>query len=199
MKKIFLVLLFFCLVRPAGAAGPLSALTTAGKGIDACDSDLFGKGADLNRITRRAAEDILKRHARKGGDGATAFLDAAAAAGAGNPAQAALIAQLLASEMRSFAVSGINSCLFAGKEGARPVGAGGLFGPALDKMPPGRREIKAGRVLSQDKDYAEVTGIFSDPRAGDFPLVLALERQNGVWRIVEIKNVPELVDRAAGR
>jgi hypothetical protein len=201
MKKLAVILLLFCGIRPACAAGPLSAAETAQRGIDACDSDLFSRGVDMDRVALRAVEDLLKagfgkERGENKAEGPAAFL---VAAGAGNPEQAALIGRLLASELRGFAVSGINSCLFAGREEARPAQSGSLLAPALRGLAPGRREIKAGAILAPGKDKAEITAIFTDPRAGDFPLVLTVERLNGEWRIVEINNVSELLDKAASR
>ncbi|MDR2124401.1 MAG: hypothetical protein LBP38_05385 [Desulfovibrio sp.] len=202
MKKVFLILsLLLCGIRPAaGADGPLSAAETAQKGIDACDSDLFSKGVDMDRVALRAVQDILKEdvlsgQAEKKAGGAAGLL---ASLGAASPEQAALIARLLASELRGFAVSGINSCLFAGKEGAQSPRSGGMLAAALDRLPSGRREIRAGKILRLDKGKARISAEFVDPRAGAFPLVLGVERQNGAWRIVEIDNVPELLEQAAG-
>jgi hypothetical protein len=202
VSNLFLVLLLLLLmsgIRPAGAAGPLSAAETAQMGIDACDSDLFSRGVDMDRVALRAAQDLLKdgnlkgQAEKKAGDAAGILL----ALGAGNPEQAALIGRLLASELRGFAVSGINSCLFAGKEGAQPARSGGMLASTLNRLAPGRREIKAGKILDREKDKARISAEFVDPRAGTFPLILGVERQNGAWRIVEIDNVPELLERAA--
>jgi hypothetical protein len=200
MKKLFLVLLLLlCGISRAGAAGPLSAAETAQKGIDACDSDLFSRGVDMDRVALRAVQDLLKDDGLKGqadkktGDAAEILLTLSA----GNPEQAALIGRLLASELRSFAVSGINSCLFAGKEDAQPAQSGGLLASMLNRLAPGRREIKAGKILDRNRDKARISAEFIDPRAGTFPLVLGVEQQNGAWRIVEIDNVPELLERAS--
>ncbi|MDR1686901.1 MAG: hypothetical protein LBR82_10805 [Desulfovibrio sp.] len=203
MKKLFLVLLLLiCGSRPVtGADGPLSAAETAQKGIDACDSDLFNRGVDMDRVAFLAMQDLLKADILKGeagkkNGGAAEIL---ITLGAGSPEQAALIGRLLASELRGFAVSGINSCLFAGKEGAQPAQSGGMLASTLTRLAPGRREIKAGKILDRNKDKARISAEFVDPRAGTFPLVLGVERQNGAWRIVEIDNVPELLERAAAQ
>jgi hypothetical protein len=201
-STLFLILLLLmCGIRPAGAAGPLSAAETAQQGIDACDSDLFNRGVDMDRVAFRAMQDILKQDVLKGeaGKKAGGAAELLASLGAGSPEQAATVARILASEVRGFAVSGINSCLFAGKEGAQPPQSGGMLASTLNMLAPGRREIRAGKILAQDKDKdkARISAEFVDPRAGTFPLVLGVERQNGVWRIVEIGNVPELLERAA--
>ncbi|MDR3176398.1 MAG: hypothetical protein LBU06_07700 [Desulfovibrio sp.] len=199
MSGIGIILLFLlsglCVsgAAPAGAAGPLSALARAQEGIDTCDSGLFNSAVDLGAITDKAATALLSAMRKASVEGrleGPAALIVSLAGTVSDGGQDKLIRQLLHSEIKSFLAAGINSGWFAGRENPAPGGRG--FASYLKNIPRGRREIVPGKIVSEAGDKAVVTGRFIDPQAGALPLLLELERRDGVWRVVEIKNAAEL-------
>ncbi|MDR0828256.1 MAG: hypothetical protein LBN33_10385 [Desulfovibrio sp.] len=204
-SKIFLFL-FCCLFTSAlpgpaaQAGGPLSALTLAQNGIDQCDSDLFNKAVDVGEVTDHAADALLAALLKASSEGrldASAGMVISLVKMAKDSGQDKFIKQLLLSEIKSFLASGINGGWFAGKADEKTQSPGSGFAAYLKKLPRGRRTILPGKVLSESGDQAEVSATFTDPQAGAFPLVLGLKRQDGVWRVMEIKNAMELFTQAA--
>ncbi|MDR1489375.1 MAG: hypothetical protein LBS65_02655 [Desulfovibrio sp.] len=197
-KPVIHLFLLLCLcisgATPASAADPLSALVRAQEGIDTCDSGLFNSAVDLGAITDKAATALLNALRKASSEGrleGPAVLIVSLAGTMSDGGQDKLIRQLLHSEIKSFLAAGINSGWFSGQEKHAPGGGGG-FASYLKKIPRGRREIIPGKIVSEAKDSAVVTARFLDPQAGALPLLLELERRNGVWRVVEIKNAAEL-------
>jgi hypothetical protein len=183
--------------------GPLSALAVIQEGVDKADSDLFEQGADLNSLLRAASETLiasLKQQAAEGklGD-ANMALGLAIASMDGDSSQAVFIRQLLLSEVRGFVISGINGGYFAGQPNGSIKPSRASLASTLPKMPQGRREIIPGAITSQEGDKATATATFVDPGAGRLPLELALKRENGRWRVTEVLNAAELLNRTRGK
>ncbi|MDR2800198.1 MAG: hypothetical protein LBB52_02900 [Desulfovibrio sp.] len=190
---LLFILLGLCVSGVARAADPLSALARAQQGIDTCDSGLFNSAVDLGAVTDKAATALLKALRKASSEGrleGPAALIVSLAGTVSDGGQDKLIRQLLHSEIKSFLAAGINSGWFAGQENPAPGGGG--FASYLKNIPRGRREIVPGKIVSEARDKAVVTGRFIDPQAGALPLLLELERKDGVWRVVEIKNATEL-------
>ena len=194
----------FSIVSPqAQAASPLSAIVKAQQGIDACDSDQFNQAVDVPSVVNKASDALLKalrRQAEEGTLGDSNIGMALALAGMAEEAgQGGIIRQLLLSEVKGFVATGINGGYFAGRPNNTVQAPRGSLASTLEKLPPGRREIAPGKVLSDKDGRALVTGTFADPKAGRLPLELALEKQNGQWRIVEITNAQALFEETARR
>lgn len=187
----------------AWASEPLSALVTAQKGVDACDSDLFNQAVDVPSVVNKASDSLIKALRTLSAEGtlgdSNIALALALAGMAEQAGQADIIRQLLVSEVRGFVAAGINGGYFAGRPNNTVQPPRGSLASTLDKLPPGRREIVPGRVLSDKEGKAVVSGVFVDPQAGRLPLELALELRNGQWRIVEITNAQSLFEEAARR
>ena len=187
--------------RDARAAGPLDSLASIQKGIDGCDSDAVTRVLDIPAVVSAASDalvDALQQQAADGNLGDSNLAMVLAFAGvAKESGQAAMINQLLVSEVRGFVVSGVNGGYFAGSPNGSIKPSRASLASALDKMPQGRRQIIPGAVLSQENGRATVSGTFVDPKAGRLPLELVMEEQGGVWRVVEIANARSLFQEAA--
>lgn len=203
------VLAVFCLClvtvmsRTAWAEGsPLESLHLAQRGVDECNADYFNQAVDLPSVVDKAASAMLaalSKQAEEGnlGDGGLAM--AVGMLSTVDENAAALLRPLLVSEVRGFINSGINGGYFAGKPNGSVKPRRGTLASTLEKMPPGRRQILPGKVLSQKDELASVSAFFIDPEAGSFPLILAMQRENGLWRVKEISNAQELFDEASRR
>jgi hypothetical protein len=212
--RLPLLLLLFALalsaagaLRPAPAtaasASPLDALVAAQKGIDKKDSDLFNRSVDVESVALRASDTLLAflRARTASGDPPAGNLGMllALAAMAQESGQAELVRQLLVSEVKSFVAAGINGGYFAGTPDRTVKLPKSSLAATLPKIPKGRREITAGKVLAETEGKATVSAAFVDPGAGRLPLELALERKQGRWRVVEIINARSLFEQALER
>ena len=187
----------------AASSDPLSAVVTAQRGIDEADSDLFNRAVDVDSVLNKASATLNKAlreqlAAGKMGGGAGAMIMLFTAA-EDDPAQAGLLKQFMISEVKSFVASGVNGGYFAGKPNGRVKPERGTLAGTLPKMSKSRKELVPGKVLSHQDDKATVSATFVDAKAGRFPLTLALERQNGNWRVTEVVNAAELLDEATNR
>ena len=187
----------------AASSDPLSAIAMAQRGIDESDVDLFNRAVDVDSVLNKASGTLnaalreqLAAGKMGGGTGAMVLLLTSAEE---DSAQAGLLKQLMISEVKSFVAAGINGGYFAGKPNGRVKPERGTLAGSLPKMSKGRKELSPGKVLSQKDDKATVSAMFTDPKAGRFPLTLALERRDGQWRVMEIANAAELLDEATNR
>jgi ABC-type transporter MlaC component len=193
------------LPRPLlAASGPLGALTTIQQAVDSADSDLFEQAADLNSLLQTSADALmqsLKHQADQGalGNSQIAMALALSSAMGGDAAQASFLRQLLLSEVRGFVISGINGGYFAGQPNGSIKPSRVSLASLLEKMPKGRREIVPGKVLSHKDGQATVSATFVDPGAGSLPLELALQEENGRWRVTQVLNAAELFALTAQR
>lgn len=203
----FTLLLFvFCIAAsvPSGAAaGPLESLAGVQRGIDECDSDSVTRTVDIPSVVGKASDslvEVLQQQSAEGtlGDSNLAMVLALAGV-AQESGQAAMIRQLLISEVRGFVVSGVNGGYFAGKPNGSVKPSRTSLAGSLEKMPQGRRQVIPGRILSQQDGAARVSATFVDPKAGRLPLELAMEEREGVWRVVEIVNARALFQEVAQR
>ncbi|MDR0339122.1 MAG: hypothetical protein LBH65_02465 [Desulfovibrio sp.] len=197
----------FCFVLSltpnAAKANPLEALERAQRGIDECNSDIFNGAVDMPAVIDKASEALmagLRKQADEGKLGDSNIAIALMLLGAvEDSSQTGLVKQLMLSEVKGFIATGINGGYFAGKPDPAIKPSRGSLASTLTKMPKGRREILPGEVLSHKDNVASVSGTFVDPKAGRFPLVLTVEKENGIWRIKEISNAQALVEEAVGR
>jgi ABC-type transporter MlaC component len=193
------------LPRPLFAAGgPLDALSTIQQAVDKADSDLFAQAADLDSLLQTSSDALmqsLKQQADQGALGSSqiAVVLALSSAMGGDSAQASFIRQLLLSEVRGFVISGINGGYFAGQPNGSIKPSRASLASLLEKMPEGRREIVPGKVLSRKDGKATVSATFVDPGAGSLPLELALQEENGHWRVKQVLNAAALFELAARR
>ena len=178
-------------------------MVTAQRGIDEADSDLFNRAVDVDSVLNKASATLNKALREQlaegkmgGGAGAMIMLFTAAE---DDPAQAGLLKQFMVSEVKSFVAAGVNGGYFAGKPNGRVKPERGTLAGTLPKMSKSRKELVPGKVLSHQDDKATVSATFVDAKAGRFPLTLALERQNGNWRVTEVVNAAELLDEATNR
>ena len=198
--------LYFCTAARAEgriADSPRMALVRAQESVDAANSMLFEEAVDVASVVDKASDallDALTELALQGelGNSNMAVL-LALAASAKDSGQIALLKPLLASEVKNFVATGINSGFFAGKPDATLSPSRGSLAASLKKMPKGRREIIPGKLISEEGNKARMKALFIDPRAGRLPLDLKLERQSSGWRVVEIANAKELFNEAAKR
>lgn len=206
----FAALIVLCMVfgfafpQPVLAdSDPLSAITLAQQGIEQSDSDLFNRAVDVDSVLNKAS-DTLNTALREqfaagklsGGAGAMILLLSTSEE---DSAKAGLVKQLMVSEVKDFLAAGINGGYFAGKPNGTIKPSRGTLASTLPKMSKGRKELIPGKVLSQKDGKAMVSATFADAKAGRFPLTLALERQNGNWRVTEIANAAELLEEATKR
>lgn len=198
-----LVSLTFCPLARAASSDPLSAIVKAQQGIDQSDIDIFNQAVDVDSVLNKASGSLntalreqMAAGKLGGGAGAMVLLLSSAE---GNPAQAGLLKQYMLSEVKSFVAAGVNGGYFAGKPNGRVKPESGTLAASLPRLSKARKELVPGKVMSQQGDKATVSATFVDAKAGRFPLALALERQNGNWRVTEVTNSAELLEEATNR
>lgn len=190
-------------VLPCQASdNPLDSLHLAQRGIDECNADAFNRAVDVSAITGKASDALLsalRKQAASGNMGDSGLALAVGMLGSADEGTTSLIKPLLISEVRGFINTGINGGYFAGKADGSVTPSRGSLASTLEKMPEGRRQIVPGKLLAREGSKATVSGVFIDPKAGSFPLVLEMQHENGLWRVKEISNAQSLFEEAARR
>ncbi len=203
---ILLLCVFFAPSLCLAASGPLSAVTAAQKAVDAADVNAFNAAVDVDALLQNGLEQGLAEVCRRAAAGTLPSMEpmlAMAVAGIAsdcrpdNP-QLVVLRGLAQSEARSFVTAGVGGGWFAGKPNGR-TSENSMHSRLLRGMSTARKKLVPGAVLSQTGDTAEVSAELRDAEAGVFPLRLKVERSNTAWRVTEVLNVHELVQKALDR
>ena len=195
-----LILLGAALPRTA-FADPMDALSTAQKGIDQCDPELFRKAVDIDSVFNSGFDALISALRTEveagniGGD--NALLSMAVMGLSSGDGNTGMLKQLLNSEAKSFVASGISGGYFAGKPNGK--GDSGSFSSLLKDISKGRKQLSPGKVLTQKDGQATITASLIDGDAGKFPLKLRLEETSSGWQVKEVLNAQELLQEAQQR
>lgn len=201
MKYGILILLLcavplLCCRAPAFAAapaGPAQTVTMIQRGIDAADLAMVERYLDIDAVAAKAAsvavtdENTLRE---AGKEPAVAALIALGAATGANDA----IRDMLAAEAAEYVRHGVTSGAFAGspKQDAPPYR--GIFSKAFRGGAKDKQTFGPATVTSQNQDTARVvTSLRSGPKGTPQSLDLLLEKRNGVWRVMKVVNLPEIL------
>ncbi|MDR2161590.1 MAG: hypothetical protein LBO77_05565 [Desulfovibrio sp.] len=187
-----LLLLVRTITAHAQSGGPLDALVLVQQGIDTRNPDLFHQAVDLNAVLSHALDDALRILNTQAGSLDTTLALALQGLEGDSSLSRNLFSALLSSEAQRFVDTGIRSGSFAGKTpGQQPFSSLLLQGVSQE-----RKQIIPGKILSRQGVRATASASLADDGAGIFPLRLALEEENGHWRIKKILNIPELIKEA---
>lgn len=183
--------------------GPESAITLAQKGIDESNPEDFNKAVNVPAIVDKATDALMDAMQQLLADGAldnsNLGMMLSLVGAVGKSGQADIVKQLLGTEIRSFVNTGIKSGYFSGKEEVEVKASGGSLSSLITRLAKGRRVLKPGEILEEKDDTAVMNAVFADPKAGEFPLKLGLERKEGNWQVVEILNARDLFNEALQR
>jgi hypothetical protein len=191
-------------VPAAGEAGRVAArspeelIGEVQKAIDAKDDARFRLLVDTGSIAGRALDALLE-HAAQSPDG-TAFLPPIPAlmlSSLGNsPMALSELRDLLVRETERFARWGVRSGYFAGKTD-RDARLEGLQALLFSEVSPGRKQlVPAASALPAGENEVLLPAKLRDHGGnGDYPLLLRLERTPSGWRVTELVNTLELMER----
>ena len=177
----------------ANSSGPAQTVAMIQKGLDTADLGLVERYLDIDAVAGKAAsvavtdENTLRE---AGKEPAAAVLIALGAATGANEA----VRDMLAAEAKAYARHGVSSGAFAGspKQDAPPYH--GLFSKAFRGGEKDKKTFGPATVTSQKGDTARVaTSLQSGTKSKPQALDLLLQKQNGVWRVIEVVNLPEIL------
>lgn len=202
MRLRFLFTLLVLLAFPAisaFAASPESTIPLLQKSIDSSDAALLEKHMDLDSVINKATDFVLADPtALKAAQQTPAVALLIAGMGA-DPKAKAMLKKILAQETRSFATQGVSSGAFAGKKPSGKSNDSGLLSPLFADASKGRKEFGPAKLLERNGGSARVSTTLYDAGAKErYPLELRLEEQQGVWRVMEVINIRQLISMASG-
>ena len=198
VAKVFFWGVFFAFSAACGgnalAAGPEEAVIMVQKGVDSRDLDMVEKYLDLDAVLKKAVEVAVADESvikEAGKYPAAALVLALGSASGANDA----VRDLLAAETREYIRHGVVSGAFAGAPKEDVSVYKGIFGGKAFRG--GEKDKKTfGPVSVKQKgdSSARLATSLADAKNGKtYPLDLIVQKQQGIWRIVEIGNAPELV------
>ena len=201
MRILFLLLFILLWVGPAlAASGPLEAVSLANKAIETSDVDLFRSVVDMNALLENASEDIRQELVLLANKGQLKDINPAVLAvlndSDGLASKFAL--QLFAQDIKDYVAIGIRNGYFSGRQ-TLPSDMTGPFPGIMKKASHAKKEIQAGRVLSQKGDRAVVSATLVDHQLGSFPLELGLAKTERGWEVDSLANVRSLVKGIAAK
>ena len=192
---LFYVFLVFICLQTNTLAGetPLQALQKLQEGIDTSNYKLFSSAMDIDATVANAMPKILEEIKNLHSSGQLALPSALAITlsvlNTADATQLKIAEQLFASELKTLLASGVNNGYFAGQPKANTQIP---YNDILEKMTPGRKAI-IGKSFTLNGNKALVKATLADQGNGEYPLVLNLEKQGNLWRIVGIDNAKELM------
>lgn len=204
MLRMFLLLgMLITACCPVAAADdcPDTALAEIQKGIDERNMPLLEKRVDFDALLDQGLDvffAVLKNNA--------AALPPAFAlmAGAGDsPQLRQTLRVFLKREIMKLLRYGVESGRFAGHPDAS-IPPAGPFSSLLDGVSTGSKTLRSSGPARVDGDRALLPAVLHDGgNEREYPLVLRLTRNNGLWRVTGLDNLSELTPRlckeAAGR
>ncbi len=188
----------------AAQTGPMRVVTDAQKSIDTADDTLFFEAVDADALLNSAADAVIKAVQEEARAGALTADNPAlgmilGALASGDASTVNMVKPVLFSEIKRLVGVGIRGGFFAGNPNGKVSADATALASVLKSMSPERKEFVPGRVISQKDDEAVISATLVDKGAGRFPLELRLREQDGRWRVKEILNVKELVQKATGK
>ena len=199
VAAFFLWTLAAGLLPPAAVAaqGPEASVAMLQKAVDTRDMALAERYLDIDGITAKAVDVLVADPALLQSLGNKAIAIAVALAAAGNEKANPVLKELLQSEAREYVRNGVVSGIFAGNvvEGASTYA--GLFKKAFRGGKKNTIAFGPAKVLKQEGGSALVATMLAQGVKGRaYPLELRLERRGDVWRVVELANAKDFVQKA---
>lgn len=176
------------------AAGPETAIRMLQQGINAKDLALVEKHLDIDSVVATGLQQMLadpKVTDEIAKDPAVAMM---LALGGGSANEA--LHTLLVTEAREYVAHGVVSGAFAGKPDKNAAPYRGFFRNAFRGGEKDKKVFGPAK-LSPRANASLVTTTLADGVKGRvYPLTLRVQRQAGVWRVVELCNMADFI-RAA--
>lgn len=196
MLRTFLLLCLLivaCCPIAAAVDRPETALVEIQKGIDERNMALLEKRMDFDALFEQGLDvffDVLKNNA------ATLPPAFALMAGTGDsPQLRQTLRVFLKREIMKLIRYGVESGRFAGRPdaSAQPTGP---FSSLLDAVSTGSKTLRSNGPARIKDDKAVLPAVLQDGgNDREYPLVLRLTLDNGVWRVTGLDNLSELAPR----
>ena len=177
----------------ARAAGPEDSIRMLQQAMDTRDMALVEKYLDLDGTVVKAVDVIITDQDVLRQAGQASFALGAMLAMGSDEKTVPVLRDLMQTEVREYIRHGVVSGAFAGKpqEGASTYN--GIFGKAFRGGVKDKKQFGPAKIKKREKETAIVaTSLAYGTKGKSYPLELRLERQQGVWRVVEIANAAEL-------
>jgi len=194
-RSFALLTVFLCLAQaPAhAAAGAEESVRMLQKAIDTRDMTLVEKYLDVDGILKKGVDAALKDEAAlkdiRRYPAAAVLLALGGTAGGGEAVHA-----LLGAEIKEYVRHGVVSGSFAGKPVEGASSYNGMFGKAFRGGDKDKKSFGPAKVTRRDQTFARIaTSLVETRKNRSYPLDLVAEKQDGVWRIVEVANMAELM------
>ena len=179
------------------APGPVESIAMLQKGVDTRDLALVEKYLDSDGTVVKAVDVIVTDKDILRQAGQASFAIAAILAMGSDEKMVPVLRDLMKSEAREYIRHGVVSGAFAGAPQEGVSTYGGIFGKVFRGGNKDRKKFGPATLKTSGKETAVVATTLADGAKGrTYPLELRLERQQGIWRVVEIVNVSQLVLKA---
>lgn len=177
------------------APGPEETIPLLQQGIDTKNLALVEKHLDIDGVVAKGLEQLLADPEVVTEVAKNPAVAVMLALG-GEEANAALHTLLL-TETREYITHGVVSGAFAGTPDKTAAPYRGLFRKAFKGGEKDKKVFGPAKVSQREKNASLVTTTLADGTKGRvYPLTLRLQRQAGVWRVVELRNLPEFINAA---
>ncbi len=201
-------LLFFACALVAGpfrlmvfaAQGPEASIAMLQKAVSTHDLALTERYLDIDGVTAKAMDVLLADDAAIKALNSDALAVGLTLAVSGGANTVAVFKDFLQGEARVYVRHGVVSGAFAGNlvEGASTYG--GLFKKAFRGKGKDKIVFGPAKEMKREGESALVaTTLAQGVKNHAYPLELRLERQDGVWRVVELTNARELIQQAVSK
>ena len=205
MRAFFFIMLTLAALLAFAAAPAFAAATPEGtvpllqKAIDGSDAALLEKHMDLDSVINKATDFVLADPTALKAAQQTPAVALLIAGMGSDPKAKAVLKKILVQETRGFVTQGVSTGAFAGKKASGKSKDGGLLSPLFADASKGRKEFGPAKLLERKGGSAKVATSLYDAGAKErYPLELRLEEQQGVWRVIEVMNIKQLITMASG-
>ena len=194
---VLAVLLCLRAVSAFAASSPEESIHRLQEGVDNAETERVLSYLDIDQVVGRALDAALKheevlRITKQ-------YPPLAFALSLGGGLGTGVIQDFLTAEVKQFVLYGVSSGAFAGRPHSGKPKPGGLMDGLLRGGAKDRKIFGEAITRHREGDTALVSTSLFDAGSGEtYPLELKLERQNTLWRVMEITNIQQHINRVAG-
>lgn len=186
----------FCFASSA-AKSPEASISMLQKAVNTRDMALAEQYLDIDGVTAKAVDVIASDPAALQALGNDIVAATLALAMGGNEKANPLLKNLLQNEAREYVRHGVVSGAFAGTVAEGASTYGGLFKKAFRGGEKNKIVFGPATVRKRDGPIALVaTNLAQGTKGRVYPLELRLEERDGVWRVVELANIQDFIQKS---
>lgn len=181
----------------AAPQSPSQALDAVQKALNTGDVALFERHVDVDALVAAAVDFFLADAQSPEGKARLSPVVAMILSSVSSSADAQQgLRALIGREARNFIVYGVQSGNFAGQSRADVPAPDGLLAPLFAEASLGRKEIqRKGAPVADGKDALISFSVYDYGNGRSYPVRGRMRMANAQWRLVQVENLPALVDQ----